>query len=73
MSIGSSGTTVWSYLRLALERFSPLERNLRGAKRIEWPSYRVSHSRSLRALEADFTCISIQALNEAELFYDAEA
>ena len=60
-------------LRLALERFSPQERNLRGYKRTEWPSYRASKSRSLRAFEAAYICISIQALNEAELFYDAEA
>ena len=60
-------------LRLALERFSPQERDLRGYKRTEWPSYRVSNSRSLREFEATYICIGVQALNGAEFFYDAEA
>jgi hypothetical protein len=60
-------------LRLALERFSPQERNLRGYKRTEWPSYRASNSRSVREFEAKYICISVQALNESEFFYDAEA
>jgi hypothetical protein len=60
-------------LRLALERFSPQERNLRDYKRTEWPSYGASNSRSLRAFEATYICIDIQALNDAEFFYDAEA
>jgi hypothetical protein len=60
-------------LRLALERFSPQERNLRDYKKTEWPSYRASNSRSVRAFEAAYLCVSIQALNHAEFFYDAEA
>ena len=67
------GSGLAAALRSALERFSPQERNLRGYKRTEWPSYRASNSRSLRAFEANYVCISIQALNEAEFFYDAEA
>jgi len=60
-------------LRLALERFSPRERNLRDLKKTEWPSYRASSLRSVREFEAAYICISVQALNEAELFYDAYA
>lgn len=60
-------------LRLALERFSPQERNLRDLKKTEWPSYRASGSRSVRLFETTYTCISVQAMNEAELFYDAFA
>ena len=61
-------------LRSALERLSPQERDLRGYKTTEWPSYRASKSRSVRAFEAAYNiCISIQALNEAEFFYDAHA
>ena len=58
-------------LRFALERFSLQEKNLRDFKKTEWPSYRASSSRSVREFEATYICISIQALNEAELFYDA--
>jgi|KBSMisStandDraft_5_1062788.scaffolds.fasta_scaffold291913_1 hypothetical protein len=54
-------------LRFALERFSLQERNLRNLKKTEWPSYRASSSRSVREFEATYMCISIQALNEAEL------
>ena len=60
-------------LRSALERFSPQERNLRDLKKTEWPSYRASGSRSVRMFETTYTCISVQAMNEAELFYDAYA
>src|SRR5436190_18468631 len=55
-------------LRLALGRFSLQERNLRDLKKTEWPSYRASSSRSVREFEATYICISVQALNEAELF-----
>jgi hypothetical protein len=58
-------------LRFALERFSLRERNLRDFKKTEWPSYRASGFRSVREFEATYICISVQALNEAELFYDA--
>jgi hypothetical protein len=60
-------------LRFALERFSLQERNLRDFKKTDWPSYRASTSRSVRKFEATYMCISVQALNEAELFYDAYA
>jgi hypothetical protein len=60
-------------LRLALECFSLQERNLRDVKKTEWPSYRASSSRSVREFEASHIGISVQALNEAELFYDARA
>jgi hypothetical protein len=60
-------------LRFALERFSLQERNLRDLKKSEWPSYRASSSRSVREFEATYICISVQALNEAEFFYDAWA
>ncbi|CCE11252.1 hypothetical protein BRAS3843_660060 [Bradyrhizobium sp. STM 3843] len=60
-------------LRSALERFSPQERNLRSYKKAEWPSYRASNSRSIRTFEAAYLRISVQALDEAEFFYDAEA
>jgi hypothetical protein len=58
-------------LRFALERFSLQERNLRDFKRTEWPSYRASSFRSVREFEAAYICISVQAVNEAELFYGA--
>src|SRR4051812_39091310 len=58
-------------LRFSLERFSLQERNLRDLKKTEWPSYRASSSRSVREFEATYICISVEALNEAELFYDA--
>ncbi len=60
-------------LRTALGRFSLQERNLRDFKRTGWPSYRASHSRSVREFEASYTCIFVRSLNEAELFYDASA
>jgi hypothetical protein len=60
-------------LRFALERFSLQERDLRNIKKTEWPSYRASTSHSVRKFEATYMCISVQALNEAELFYDAYA
>ena len=60
-------------LRFALERFSLQERNLRDYKKTEWPSYRASNSRSVRKFEATYIRISVQALNEVELFYDAYA
>jgi hypothetical protein len=59
-------------LRFALERFSLRERNLRDFKKTEWPSYRASSFRSVRAFEATYNiCICVQAVNEAEFFYDA--
>ena len=60
-------------MRFALERFSLQERNLRDLKKTDWPSYRASSSRSVREFEATHVCINVQALNEAELFYDAWA
>jgi len=60
-------------LRFALERFSLQERNLRNLKKTEWPSYRASTSHSVRKFETTYMCISVQALNKAELFYDAYA
>jgi hypothetical protein len=58
-------------LRAALERFSTRDRNLRTYKRTEWPSYLASSCRSVREFERVYSCIVVQALNEAELFYDA--
>src|SRR5207245_2738002 len=58
-------------LRFALERFSLQDRNLRDFKKTEWPSYRASRARSVHEFEATYFCIYVQALNEAELFYDA--
>jgi hypothetical protein len=58
-------------MRFALERFSPQERNLRDFKKTEWPSFRALHLRSVREFNATYICISVQSLNEAELFYDA--
>jgi hypothetical protein len=60
-------------LRFALERFSLQERSLRDFKKTEWPSYRASSARSVREFEAAYICVCVQALNEAELFYDARA
>ena len=57
----------------ALGRFGPRERNLRDAKSTNWPSYRVSHCRSVRQFEASYMRVSICAVNEAELVYDASA
>jgi hypothetical protein len=60
-------------LRSAIERFSIRDRNLRDAKKTEWPTYRAAGVRSVREFEKTYLCINVHALNEAELFYDAYA
>jgi hypothetical protein len=60
-------------VRSALGRFGPRERNLRDVKTTDWPSYRVSHCRSVRQFEQSYMRVSICAVNEAELFYVASA
>ena len=58
-------------LRSSLQRFSMRDENLRGYKKTDWPSYLASHCHSVREFEHAYLCIAVQALNEAELFYDA--
>jgi hypothetical protein len=58
-------------LRSALDRFSFREANLRAGKKTDWPSYRTSRCRSVRQFEELYLCITVRALNDAELFYDA--
>jgi hypothetical protein len=58
-------------LRLALERFSFQEANLRNSKKTDWPSYGASRCRSVRQFEELYLCISVRAVNDAELFYEA--
>jgi hypothetical protein len=58
-------------LRSSLGRFSMRDQNLRDRKKTDWPSYVASRSRSVREFESEFLCISVRAVNEAELFYDA--
>lgn len=65
--LGSLGAAV----RMALDRFSFLERNLREAKRHAWPSYRLSGFDSIREFERTYLPLNIRAVNQAELFYDA--
>ena len=60
-------------LRLALRQFVFCDRNLRESKKTDWPAYRASGCRSVREFERQFLCLSVRAVNEAELFYDAEA
>jgi hypothetical protein len=62
-----------SAVRSALVQFGPRERNLRDAKKTDWPSYRISHCRSVRQFEASYIRVFICAVNTAELFYDASA
>src|SRR5215469_14949739 len=58
-------------LRTALSMFKFREANLRGHRRTEWPAYRASKLRSIGQFEELYVCIHVRALNEAELFYDA--
>ena len=58
-------------LRSALERFSVHDRALGEFKQTDWPSYRASGSPSVRQFETTYTLITVRALNEAELYYDA--
>ena len=60
-------------LRAAIERFSFKDRNLRDLKRTEWPSFRASGFRSVKEFESVCLCVWIRAVNDAELFYEAEA
>jgi hypothetical protein len=59
--------------RAALQRFSFRECNLRNAQRSECPSYLASRICSIREFERLYLRITLDALNEAELFYDASA
>lgn len=68
----SSWDAVVPHLRVSLARFSFREANLREQKLTDWPSYRASGKRSIRQFQNDYLCIRIIAMNEAELFYDAE-
>jgi hypothetical protein len=60
-------------LRAALARFSLQDRNLRDSKLTDWPSYRASTARSVREFERTYIRIGVRSVNEAELFYDADA
>lgn len=57
----------------ALKRYSVQDRNLRDAKRLEWPSYRASRCRSVREFESTYLCITVDPVNEAEIIFSAEA
>ncbi len=58
-------------LRAALGRFSFREANLREQRSTGWPSYKASGARSVSQFQNAYFCISVMAVNEAELFYDA--
>jgi hypothetical protein len=62
-----------SALRAAVDRFSTKDRNLRDYKKTEWPSYMASDCRSVREFERVYFRITVQAVNAAELLYDAHA
>ena len=47
------------------------DQNLREHKKTDWPSFLASHCRSVQEFESTYLCIAVQALNDAELFYDA--
>ncbi len=64
-----SGLAVALYSSLG--RFSMRDQNLREYKKTDWPSYLVSHCRSVREFESAYLCIDVKAANEAELFFDA--
>lgn len=60
-------------VRASLERFSFQEFNLRNLKEADWPSYLASRVSSVREFKRSYLCVSMCAVNEAELFYDASA
>jgi hypothetical protein len=58
-------------VRRAIERFSVKDVDLRHKKLTDWPSFRASGCRSVRAFQSTYNSIWLKSLNEAELFYDA--
>lgn len=61
------------HLREALARFAFREANLREGHLKDWPSYRASGERSVRRFQANYLCIQVRAVNDAELRYDASS
>jgi hypothetical protein len=55
----------------AIERFSVKDVDLRNKKLTDWPSFRASRFRTVRAFQSTYNSIWLESLNEAELFYDA--
>jgi len=58
-------------VRRAIERFSVKDVDLRHKKLTDWPSFRASRFRTVRAFQSTYNSIWLKSLNEAELFYDA--
>jgi hypothetical protein len=63
--------TLAAAVRRAIERFSVKDVDLRHKKLTDWPSFRVSGFRTVRAFQSAYNSIWLKSLNEAELFYDA--
>jgi len=58
-------------LDAALRRFSLRDQNLREHKKTDWPSHLVSQCHSVREFENTYLRIDVQAVNDAELFFNA--
>jgi hypothetical protein len=58
-------------LRAALESSSFCEAILRDHRLSDWASFQVSGLRSGREFQRTYLCITVRALNDAELLYDA--
>jgi len=58
-------------VRDALARFSVVDRDLSDGKKSDWPAFKVSGAKTIKAFEKDYLRIEIAGLNETGTYCDA--
>jgi hypothetical protein len=61
ISASASAAELGQEVIRTLNRFGNQHRNLRDYKKSEWPAFRASGLRTIRAFEADYECIAVES------------
>jgi hypothetical protein len=69
----SSPDEIGAAVRAAVRSSHVVDQDLRSRTVKDWGAYRTSRARSVRQFEANFISVSVEALNDANLFYDVSA
>jgi hypothetical protein len=67
-----SPQSVGAAVKKALDAFSIQAKDLRSAKRSDWPAFRASGTKSMKQFEAEFSCLSVEHVNPSGAVARAE-